>query len=250
MKKNIATVLAILCCVTLFTLTIPTSAEALTSTPLAYQNQSNTNTIWANAMYKGFLGAVSALIIGIITLPFRVIAEKNKKREAELEAKKAEEDAKHRMIFFCWNCGYTGSDYKDKNGISCPKCKQELIRTYTIKYDWDKLSTEEKEKLKSIWHQEAYTDPRKGPSISDGDTFGHHQDVQEFSLDSSSKQNAHISQMDICSKCGSKLIEGAKFCANCGEEVVKLPIMKYCRFCGSKVEEGNNYCPQCGKQIY
>ena len=83
MKRVIAIWLAIICCFTIFALTLPTSADALSSTPLVYQ--SNAGTHRTNALYKGILGAMSVLLMGIITLPFRIISNiiSKKKRKKQ-----------------------------------------------------------------------------------------------------------------------------------------------------------------------
>lgn len=56
-------------------------------------------------------------------------------------------------------------------------------------------------------------------------------------------------QKAICDNCGAILPVGAKFCSNCGQAIIVLPVVKYCRFCGSKLEENSKFCSQCGKQL-
>lgn len=65
----------------------------------------------------------------------------------------------------------------------------------------------------------------------------------------------------VCSKCGAKLPENAKFCLECGEKVLpKTPDgMVICPSCGKMVPKGKfclecgtpmiNKCPQCGAEI-
>lgn len=66
-----------------------------------------------------------------------------------------------------------------------------------------------------------------------------------------------------CSKCGSPLREGKKFCGNCGTRVPEagtVPLSggsnkagmdggQYCNKCGSPVVFGKNFCSKCGNQI-
>ena len=48
-----------------------------------------------------------------------------------------------------------------------------------------------------------------------------------------------------CSKCGSPVQPGDKFCASCGT-AVSAP---YCPSCGSQVTAGASFCPNCGKSM-
>ena len=48
-----------------------------------------------------------------------------------------------------------------------------------------------------------------------------------------------------CSKCGSAVQAGDKFCANCGAPVGVL----YCPGCGSQVTAGASFCANCGKSL-
>ncbi len=63
----------------------------------------------------------------------------------------------------------------------------------------------------------------------------------------------------ICKKCGSVLVEGGIFCANCGaradgkKECIKCKKLidekaVYCTFCGSRVD-GKTVCKNCGKEM-
>ncbi|MBQ8681453.1 MAG: zinc ribbon domain-containing protein [Bacilli bacterium] len=57
--------------------------------------------------------------------------------------------------------------------------------------------------------------------------------------------------MKSCSRCGNKMIEGVKYCLNCGNEVevVTEKKGKECLHCGSKVIEGIRYCLNCGADV-
>jgi predicted amidophosphoribosyltransferase len=51
----------------------------------------------------------------------------------------------------------------------------------------------------------------------------------------------------VCSKCGNPLIEGAKFCLECGEKVVDTNMI-ICPECGKSVVKGK-FCPECGHKF-
>jgi len=54
---------------------------------------------------------------------------------------------------------------------------------------------------------------------------------------------------DVCFKCGSPLISGAKFCMECGEKVAMVPEgMVQCSGCGAMVVRGK-FCPECGNKL-
>lgn len=58
-----------------------------------------------------------------------------------------------------------------------------------------------------------------------------------------------------CSKCGATLIEGAKFCVECGSSVVETELKqvtvesKNCSNCGAEIKEGAKFCIKCGTAI-
>ena len=45
-----------------------------------------------------------------------------------------------------------------------------------------------------------------------------------------------------CPKCGSEVIEGSKFCGNCGEKIEQY----ICKNCGEKLAPGSKFCGNCG----
>lgn len=54
----------------------------------------------------------------------------------------------------------------------------------------------------------------------------------------------------ICAECGTENDPEAKFCTNCGADIVKQQMYKQvCRQCGSEIEEGSKFCPNCGAEI-
>ena len=48
----------------------------------------------------------------------------------------------------------------------------------------------------------------------------------------------------FCTKCGSKLNNGVKYCTNCGEKIVKND-SAYCTVCGGKLNPRNGICMKC-----
>ena len=55
--------------------------------------------------------------------------------------------------------------------------------------------------------------------------------------------------MVSCKNCGCELPEGAKFCRECGSEVIVEEYTgetMFCPNCGSKIPKGIKFCPECG----
>ncbi len=58
-------------------------------------------------------------------------------------------------------------------------------------------------------------------------------------------KDMHIaSEQVICSKCGASNNKGVKFCAECGNGLVKI-----CNKCQEKVEPNQKFCPNCGEAM-
>jgi len=60
----------------------------------------------------------------------------------------------------------------------------------------------------------------------------------------------------FCMHCGAPLLEGAKFCTNCGKQIAtqeKEPAPpveeKLCAFCDTVIPDGSAVCPKCGKRV-
>lgn len=49
-----------------------------------------------------------------------------------------------------------------------------------------------------------------------------------------------------CSKCGSLVPEGSKFCLECGEKVMGA---SFCLSCGEKLPAGAKFCNNCGSKV-
>jgi len=62
--------------------------------------------------------------------------------------------------------------------------------------------------------------------------------------------------MAFCVKCGTQIVEGAKFCSGCGAPIVSAGVPsnqntlmadeKYCFSCGSVIKKAAIICPKCG----
>ena len=61
--------------------------------------------------------------------------------------------------------------------------------------------------------------------------------------------------MAKCPKCGCLVIDDAKFCKNCGSEIIQkvetnvVVSMNTCPSCGEEVSEGMKFCKNCGSEI-
>jgi len=56
----------------------------------------------------------------------------------------------------------------------------------------------------------------------------------------------------FCSKCGTELTEGAKFCSSCGQHVGvtdAAPSTSFCPQCGSTLDSGQTFCGKCGYRL-
>lgn len=56
--------------------------------------------------------------------------------------------------------------------------------------------------------------------------------------------------MPKCNQCGAEVVEGAKFCPNCGAAVVEQkPVAPRCPQCGQEINPGAAFCPNCGFRL-
>jgi membrane protease subunit (stomatin/prohibitin family) len=49
-----------------------------------------------------------------------------------------------------------------------------------------------------------------------------------------------------CSKCGSQIPSGSKFCLECGEQVKTV---LFCTNCGEKLPSNSKFCLKCGSKV-
>ena len=62
--------------------------------------------------------------------------------------------------------------------------------------------------------------------------------------------------MVTCQNCGTELEDGAKFCKNCGSQIIEKQDenkedaeFKICDNCGFKMDEDIKFCPKCGSKV-
>ena len=51
-----------------------------------------------------------------------------------------------------------------------------------------------------------------------------------------------------CSRCGANVVEGDRFCENCGAPVA-VQAGSVCPVCGQQSEPGVRFCQQCGAEL-
>ena len=51
-----------------------------------------------------------------------------------------------------------------------------------------------------------------------------------------------------CSRCGANVVEGDRFCENCGAPVA-VQAGPVCPVCGQQPEPGMRFCQQCGAEL-
>lgn len=54
---------------------------------------------------------------------------------------------------------------------------------------------------------------------------------------------------NICSECGCENVETAKFCVECGQNIVNKETENICYTCGMICPEGVKFCPECGQNL-
>ncbi len=52
-----------------------------------------------------------------------------------------------------------------------------------------------------------------------------------------------------CTNCGAEVLEGAKFCAECGTEVPQQTNELHCQKCGNIISHSDAFCANCGANI-
>lgn len=55
--------------------------------------------------------------------------------------------------------------------------------------------------------------------------------------------------MAKCNQCGAELMDGTKFCPNCGAKVEEKPKRLFCPQCGQEVDPSAAFCPNCGFKL-
>jgi HSP20 family protein len=61
--------------------------------------------------------------------------------------------------------------------------------------------------------------------------------------------NDLVESKNICSECGCENVETAKFCVECGQNIVNKETENICYTCGMISPEGVKFCPECGQNL-
>ena len=69
--------------------------------------------------------------------------------------------------------------------------------------------------------------------------------ISEGIAQGKSAVNKNGEEVVVCQKCRKKNHKDAKFCSNCGSELIRK---KFCSICGSKLESDAKFCPNCGQK--
>lgn len=82
--------------------------------------------------------------------------------------------------------------------------------------------------------------------VSKSDLGGHNNYKNQY--DTMPTQNTPISNQGAinCSKCGSQIPKGSKFCLECGEQVKEA---LFCANCGEKIPANSKFCLKCGNKL-
>ena len=59
------------------------------------------------------------------------------------------------------------------------------------------------------------------------------------------RKRDELSKLNVCPVCGCAIVDGAKFCAECGSALAD----RFCSHCGAKLESVAKFCSQCGRKI-
>lgn len=58
--------------------------------------------------------------------------------------------------------------------------------------------------------------------------------------------NSNDVETNICTSCGAKVLQGSKFCCECGN---KIEVKNLCSACGAELANGVKFCSQCGTKV-
>ena len=101
------------------------------------------------SLASGILWSIATIVVTVALLKWISWLEEKKIKEA---IERVNEENRRRLIFYCSKCGYTGSDFNEKNGLTCPECGNALHKTSTTRAEWIMLSNSEKAELKNEWN--------------------------------------------------------------------------------------------------
>lgn len=92
--------------------------------------------------------------------------------------------------------------------------------------------------------REAANNPNGGNLAGLGVGLGAGGAVGQMFAQNLSTQNPKKEEVSVCSKCGAKLKEGAKFCGECGAKQGET-----CPKCGASVDSNAKFCGECGHSM-
>lgn len=77
-----------------------------------------------------------------------------------------------------------------------------------------------------------------------GGAFGNLANETFDSMKQKPNQFQNQTNTSKCPKCGLDVVNGAKFCPNCGNKLVET-----CPKCGAEIPNGSKFCPNCGNKL-
>ncbi len=218
---------------------------------------------------------------GIVFLYIAIFYLKSPEAEAKKRAENMLKSKEKKRIFYCKKCGRMVEGFYTQSRVTCPSCNVGMMKTDFPCSLWDQMTDSEKENQRSLWdsgvqkqNPQLINELRRrrdqgGDSLNcvgssaQSDENGRASTqaslpdttpVNTTDLDSSSQISVHVQK--FCRKCGKRLRPGAKFCNECGTQIVaidnslsreaKASALFICPSCGFVMESKKKYCPECG----
>lgn len=75
------------------------------------------------------------------------------------------------------------------------------------------------------------------------------QTYQQTNYSNQSQFTSGIIQNNACSRCGSPMNPGDRFCTSCGTAINEIAQSSNCSTCGATINSGDKFCMNCGKQL-
>jgi len=74
----------------------------------------------------------------------------------------------------------------------------------------------------------------------------HHDEYYEDENHNHERYESQSRQGAFCPRCSTQVMQGAKFCQNCG---TTLNMASNCSKCGLKITSNASFCPECGNKL-